>query len=60
MPDENNGAEPEVGDQAEPATAPEPGSGEHAAPDGAPLHPLIDLSRDPTPGEPDHARPDDD
>lgn len=36
----------------------EPPSGEHAAPDGAPLHPLIDLSRDPTPGQPDHARPD--
>ncbi len=36
-----------------------PGSGEHAAPDGAPLHPLIDLSRDPTPGKPDHARPED-
>jgi hypothetical protein len=36
----------------------EPESGEHAAPDGAPLHPLIDLSRDPTPGKPDHARPD--
>jgi len=31
--------------------------GEHAAPEGAPLHPLIDLSRDPTPGEPDHAAP---
>lgn len=31
--------------------------GEHAAPDGAPLHPLIDLSRDPTPGKPDHAAP---
>jgi hypothetical protein len=34
--------------------------GGHEAPDGAPLHPLIDLSRDPTPGEPDHARPDED
>ena len=31
--------------------------GEHAAPEGAPLHPLIDLSRDPTPGQPDHAAP---
>ncbi|MGH3436659.1 MAG: hypothetical protein ACRDRN_09340 [Sciscionella sp.] len=27
----------------------------HAAEDGAPLHPLIDLSRDPTPGVPNHA-----
>jgi hypothetical protein len=59
MPDENNGAEPEVGDQAEKAANTEPGAGEHAAPDGAPLHPLIDLSRDPTPGKPDHALPED-
>ncbi len=36
------------------------GHGEHEAPDGAPLHPLIDLTRDPTPGKPDHARPDED
>jgi hypothetical protein len=34
--------------------------GVHEAPDGAPLHPLIDLTRDPTPGQPDHARPEDD
>jgi hypothetical protein len=34
--------------------------GVHEAPDGAPLHPLIDLTRDPTPGKPDHARPEDD
>lgn len=27
----------------------------HAAPDGAPPHPLIDLTRDPTPGVPNHA-----
>ncbi|WP_169736859.1 hypothetical protein [Pseudonocardia spinosispora] len=33
--------------------------GEHELPDGAPVHPLIDLTRDPTPGKPDHARPDD-
>jgi hypothetical protein len=31
--------------------------GKHESPDGAPLNPLIDLSRDPTPGKPDHARP---
>jgi hypothetical protein len=34
--------------------------GSHELPDGAPRHPLIDLTRDPTPGKPDHARPDDD
>ncbi|MDT7635048.1 MAG: hypothetical protein QOI50_6978 [Pseudonocardiales bacterium] len=34
--------------------------GKHESPDGAPLNPLIDLSRDPTPGKADHARPDDD
>jgi len=32
----------------------------HAAPEGAALHPLIDLSRDPHPGIPDHAATDDD
>ncbi|GAA4828457.1 hypothetical protein [Saccharopolyspora rosea] len=32
----------------------------HAAPEGAGLHPLIDLSRDPNPGVPDHAKPEDD
>ncbi len=32
--------------------------GSHAAPDGAPVHPLIDLNRDPNPGRADHARPD--
>jgi hypothetical protein len=32
----------------------------HAAPDGAKVHPLIDLTRDPTPGKPDHAVPDED
>lgn len=41
------------------AASTETGPGEHAAPDGAPLHPLIDLSRDPTPGKPDHALPED-
>lgn len=30
----------------------------HAAPEGAELHPLIDLSRDPHPGVPDHGKPD--
>lgn len=63
MPDENTAAVPEGDDhpvdhQGDHAN-PEAGSGEHAAPDGAPLHPLIDLSRDPTPGKPDHARPED-
>jgi hypothetical protein len=33
--------------------------GSHELPDGAPVHPLIDLSRDPTPGRADHARSDD-
>jgi hypothetical protein len=33
--------------------------GGHAAPDGAGLHPLIDLSRDPNPGKANHAKPDD-
>ncbi|GAA3537868.1 hypothetical protein GCM10022222_21860 [Amycolatopsis ultiminotia] len=32
--------------------------GSHAAPEGAGVHPLIDLSRDPNPGHPDHAKPD--
>lgn len=31
--------------------------GSHAAPEGASVHPLIDLSRDPNPGRPDHAKP---
>jgi hypothetical protein len=38
---------------------PDSAAGAHAAADGAPLHPLIDLSRDPTPGVPDHALADD-
>jgi hypothetical protein len=37
-----------------------PAGGRHAAPEGAPRHPAIDLSRDPNPGKPDHAKPDDD
>lgn len=36
-----------------------PSIGRHAAPEGAPRHPAIDLSRDPHPGKPDHAKPDD-
>lgn len=60
------------GDQDEPETPPEgtrwtvdpsqdpdPGMPNHAAPDGAPVDPLIDLSRDPNPGVPNHASPDD-
>ncbi|GAB3005672.1 hypothetical protein LWP59_03045 [Amycolatopsis acidiphila] len=35
-------------------------TGRHAAPEGAPRHPAIDLTRDPNPGKPDHAKPDDD
>lgn len=35
-------------------------SGGHALPDGAPRHPLIDLSRDPNPGKADHAKPEED
>ncbi|GAB3707700.1 hypothetical protein GCM10027598_11230 [Amycolatopsis oliviviridis] len=38
----------------------EPRRGSHAAPEGAPVHPLIDLSRDPHPGRADHAKPDED
>ncbi|RZQ64443.1 hypothetical protein EWH70_09065 [Amycolatopsis suaedae] len=34
-------------------------TGRRAAPEGAPVHPLIDLSRDPNPGRADHAKPDD-
>jgi hypothetical protein len=35
-------------------------TGRRAAAEGAPLHPLIDLSRDPNPGRADHAKPDQD
>jgi hypothetical protein len=35
-------------------------TGSHAAPEGAEVHPLIDLSRDPNPGKPDHAKADED
>lgn len=52
MSEERNGAPAE-----EPA---EQRHGRHAAPDGAPRDPRIDMSRDPTPGVPDHAAPDDD
>ncbi|HEY1966461.1 MAG TPA: hypothetical protein VGH89_00830 [Pseudonocardia sp.] len=56
MADEQNVAD----DAGEADEAREPGGGLHEAPDGAPVHPLIDLTRDPTPGRPDHARPEDD
>ncbi|OZM75271.1 hypothetical protein CFN78_01240 [Amycolatopsis antarctica] len=35
-------------------------TGRRAAPEGAPVHPLIDLSRDPNPGRPNHAKADED
>jgi hypothetical protein len=35
------------------------GGGRHAAPEGAPRDPRIDITRDPTPGVPDHAAPED-
>jgi hypothetical protein len=59
MPDEHSAAEPKVGDHPDGPEDTTPKAGEHEAADGAPLHPLIDLSRDPNPGKPDHARPDD-
>ncbi|MCI2422452.1 hypothetical protein MOQ72_33990 [Saccharopolyspora sp. K220] len=43
----------EVDSTSDPAGKPS-----HAAPEGAGVHPLIDLSRDPHPGVPDHAKPD--
>ncbi len=36
----------------------EPRRRSHAAPEGAPVHPLIDLDRDPHPGRADHAKAD--
>ena len=45
---------------AEGATEEPKSTGSHAAPEGAGVHPLIDLSRDPNPGKPDHAKPDED
>ena len=54
MAEQDSVAPEELGTEPELAE----GIGEHEAPDGAPLHPLIDLSRDPNPGKPDHARPD--
>jgi len=36
------------------------GTGRRAAPEGAPRHPLIDLSRDPNPGRPNHAKSEED
>jgi hypothetical protein len=49
-------------DQESQAAAPNPKpdtGGRHHAKDGADLHPLIDLDRDPTPGVADHAAPED-
>ena len=54
MPDTNDAADAAEPDQQIDEAE---GHGAHEAPDGAPVHPLIDLSRDPTPGRPDHARP---
>lgn len=34
--------------------------GRHSAPEGAEVHPLIDLDRDPNPGKADHAAPEED
>lgn len=34
-------------------------TGRHAAPEGAEVHPLIDLARDPNPGRADHAAEED-
>ena len=45
-----------MGEEAKPAQ--EERTGSHAAPEGAGVHPLIDLSRDPNPGKADHAKPD--
>ncbi|MCT2582421.1 hypothetical protein [Actinophytocola gossypii] len=42
------------------ATGHEPRHGRHSAPEGADLHPLIDLGRDPNPGVANHAKPDED
>lgn len=50
--------EPETGqDKDDP---PAEGGARHAAAEGAEVHPLIDLKRDPTPGVPDHAKPGED
>jgi hypothetical protein len=39
---------------------PNPGVADHALPEGAEPHPLVNLGRDPNPGKADHAAPDDD
>ncbi len=49
-----------LGSVTHPEESQQTSHGRHAAPEGAGLHPLIDLNRDPTPGKPDHARPDED
>lgn len=56
MPDEHNLAD-KAADEAERET--KSGGGAHEAADGDPLHPLIDLSRDPNPGRADHAKQED-
>ncbi|HWC81035.1 MAG TPA: hypothetical protein VG756_13855 [Pseudonocardiaceae bacterium] len=45
---------------SEPETPAQEGASRHAAPEGAGVHPLIDLARDPNPGVPDHAKADED
>jgi hypothetical protein len=45
-------------EERDPASAEEPKPGRHSAPEGAEVHPLIDLDRDPNPGKADHAAPD--
>ena len=57
MPDEHTATEAAAAETA--AAHTQASAAGDAAPDGAPLHPLIDLSRDPTPGKPDHALPED-
>jgi hypothetical protein len=54
MPDQHDDTDPDR------ETELTPQGGSHEAPEGAPVHPLIDLSRDPNPGRPDHARPEND
>jgi hypothetical protein len=54
-PEENMSTEPDRS-----TSDARPGRHSHAAPEGAEVHPLIDLTRDPRPGVPDHAKPDED
>lgn len=50
-------AQSEGTEPTEQAPEPKHSRPSHAAEEGAPRHPLIDLSRDPNPGVPDHAAP---